>query len=147
MELATLRVMDHQPAETFSALVCIHQPIPAEGAQLTGIQETLLRTEGRPLEEVFPEFLSFVGTSRVVCHHATFDYAFLTAACRRCHLPEFRNPYADTLQLARRVLDDRLDYKLTTLAAHLGIDISAAHRALADCHLIFAVFEKLNEIR
>ena len=147
IELAALRVVDHRPAETFSALIRIHQPIPAEVVQLTGIHDALLCAEGRPLEEVFPEFLAFVGASRVVCHNAAFDYAFLKAACCRCHLPEFRNPYADTLRIARRVMDSVPDYKLATLAACLGIEINAVHRALADCHLTFAVFEKLNEIR
>ena len=30
---------------------------------------------------------------------------------------------------------------------NFGLDVSGAHRALTDCRLTFAVYEKLNEIR
>lgn len=51
---------------------------------------------GLPLSDVMQQFLSFVADRRIVCHHAAFADALLKAACRKCHLPEFRNPYADT---------------------------------------------------
>ena len=92
-------------------------------------------------------FLAFVGERRVVCHNAGFDYAFLKTACRKCHLPEFKNTYADTRQLAMRQLDDVPDHKLSTIAEYLGLEAAQAHRALADCMMTFSVFEKLNEIR
>lgn len=146
IELAAIQVVDHQEVNRFSALICPQQPVPEEISRLTGIDERLLQTEGRPLQEVLQEFLTFVADRRVVCHHAAFDYAFLKAACRKCHLPEFKNAYADTLQLARRKLEDVSDYSLGTLAAYFGVNVQRAHRALEDCRTTFAVFEKLNEI-
>lgn len=147
MEIAAIHIVDHQIADSFSVLIRIQQPVPETITQLTGIDDELLRREGRPLQEAMQAFLAFVDTRRVLCHNAGFDYAFLKAACRKCRLPEFKNPYADTLRMAERQLDDVADHKLTTLAAYFGLDVSGAHRALTDCRLTFAVYEKLNEIR
>lgn len=144
IEIAAVRVVDHRIVDEFSALVRAHSPIPETVAQLTGITDELLQREGLPLDEAMHRFLDFVGSGRVLCHNAAFDYAFLKAACRECHLADFRNPYADTLQLARRRLEDVPDHKLTTLAEHFGISVAGAHRALADCRMTFEVFEKLN---
>ncbi|MGN0778842.1 MAG: type I-E CRISPR-associated endoribonuclease Cas2e [Aristaeellaceae bacterium] len=147
IELAAMRVVEHEIADTFSTLVRIQMPLPATITALTGISEAMLREKGIPLSEAMAQFLAFVAERRVVCHHASFDYAFLKAACRKCHLPEFRNAYADTWQMAKRQLDDVPDYKLATLAAHLGIDTTRTHRALDDCRMTFLLFEKLNEKR
>ena len=147
IELAALHVVEHQVTDTFAALVRISTPIPAAITALTGISDGMLQENGLPLSDVMQQFLAFVADRRIVCHHAAFDYAFLKAACRKCHLPEFRNPYADTWQLAKRQLEDVPDYKLTTLAAHMGIDTTRTHRALDDCRMTHAVFEKLNEKR
>lgn len=147
IELAAMRVVEHEITDTFSTLVRIHAPLPATITALTGISDDMLRDQGLPLPEAMAQFLAFVADRRVVCHHAAFDYAFLKAACRKCHLPEFRNPYADTLQMAKRQLDEVPDYKLATLAAHLGIDTTGSHRALEDCRMTYMIFEKLNEKR
>lgn len=147
IELAAMRVVEHEITDTFSTLVRIHAPLPATITALTGIRDDMLRDQGLPLPEAMAHFLAFVADRRVVCHHAAFDYAFLKAACRKCHLPEFRNPYADTLQMAKRQLDEVPDYKLATLAAHLGIDTTGSHRALEDCRMTYMLFEKLNEKR
>ncbi len=147
MEIAAIRIVEHQVVDTFSTLIRIQQSVPQAITCLTGIDDDLLCREGRSLAEAMQEFLAFVDARRVLCHNASFDYAFLKAACRKCHLPEFKNPYADTLRMAERQLADVADYKLTTLAAYFGLDISGAHRALTDCRLTFGVYEKLNEIR
>lgn len=147
IELAAMRVVEHEITDTFSTLVRIHASLPATITALTGISDDMLRDQGLPLPEAMAQFLAFVADRRVVCHHAAFDYAFLKAACRKCHLPEFRNPYADTLQMAKRQLDEVPDYKLATLAAHLGIDTTGSHRALEDCRMTYMIFEKLNEKR
>lgn len=147
IELAAMRVVEHAITDTFSTLVRIHAPLPATITALTGISDDMLRDQGLPLPEAMAQFLAFVADRRVVCHHAAFDYAFLKAACRKCHLPEFRNPYADTWQMAKRQLDEVPDYKLATLAGHLGIDTTGSHRALEDCRMTYMLFEKLNEKR
>lgn len=145
IEIAAIHVVNHEIADTFSNLIRINTAIPAPIVTLTGISDEMLRESGVPLPEAMQAFLNFTADRRIVCHNAAFDYAFLKAACRKCHLPEFKNPYADTMQLAKRRLDDVPNYKLTTLAEHFGIDTTRTHRALDDCRMTQAVFEKLNE--
>ena len=147
IEIAALHVVDHQVADTFETLVVPQRDIPDTIVQMTGISNDMVRQSGKKLEEAMREFLAFVDKRRVLCHNAGFDYAFLKAACRKCRLPEFKNPYADTLQLAKRKMEGVPDYKLTTLAAYFGLNVTDAHRALKDCYLTFGVFEKLNELR
>ena len=146
LEIAALHIVGRQVVEQFETLVRIRGNLPATISELTGIREEMLREEGVELEEGMRRFLSFVGDGQIVCYNAGFDYAFLKRACRKCHLPEFKNRYLDTLQLAKQHLESIMDYKLTTLAIHFGMDVSGAHRALADCFLTFAVFEKLKEL-
>lgn len=145
IEIAAIRVVNHEAVDTFSTLIRIDTAIPAAIVTLTGLSDDMLRESGVPLPEAMQEFLAFTANRRIVCHNAAFDYAFLKAACRKCHLPEFKNPYADTMQLAKRQLDDVPNYKLATLAEHMGIDATRTHRALDDCRMTYALFEKLNE--
>jgi DNA polymerase III epsilon subunit-like protein len=58
-------------------------------------------------------------------------------------MPLFANRCIDTLTLARRIASGVKDYKLDTLAAHFGIVYETRHRALADCHITFQLYEKL----
>lgn len=145
IEIAAIHVVNHEVTDTFSTLIRIDTAIPAAIVTLTGISDDMLRKSGVPLPEAMQAFLTFTANRRIVCHNAAFDYAFLKAACRKCHLPEFKNPYADTMQLAKRQLDNVPNYKLVTLAEHMGIDTTRTHRALDDCRMTYTLFEKLNE--
>lgn len=146
IELAALHVEDHQPMETFSVLIQMSVKLPAAITELTGITDEMLKSDGIALGDAMQKFLNFVSNCRVVCHNAGFDYAFLKAACRKCHLPEFKNQYADTLQIAKRKLPSAPDHKLSTLARLLECEVSGEHRALDDCRTTYQVYEKLNEI-
>ena len=146
IELAALHVVDHQPMETFSALIQTDKMLPDDIVALTGITDAMLKSDGIALDNAMHGFLKFVSNGRVVCHNAGFDYAFLKAACRKCHLPEFKNQYVDTLQMAKRKLPNAPDHKLSTLARLLECEMTGEHRALDDCRTTFRVYEKLNEI-
>lgn len=74
-----------------------------------------------------------------------FDLNFLRQACRRCGLPMPANRVTDTLSLAKRLLDDIDNFKLTTIAAYFGIELSMAHRSLSDCITTKLIYEKLIE--
>lgn len=145
IELAALRVEDCRPTAEYHAIVKGKSPLPQSVTALTGIGDEEMQAEGRPLEEVMREFLEFIGQSLLVCHNAGFDQRFLLAACRRCGLPLFRNPFFDTLAAARRKVSGVPDYKLATLASHYSLDVVQPHRALADCYLTYGIYLKLKE--
>ena len=146
LELGAIRVIDHQVADTFSALVRPEQPIPAEITTLTGITQNAVSAQGTALQPLLEQFWAFVGQSPVMGHNLDFDLAFLKKASARfgLSLPNVR--IRDTLKLARRKVPDLPDHRLATLAAYFGIEYAQQHRALPDCIAAFQVYEKLNEI-
>lgn len=147
IEIGALSVNGGIVEKRFHALIKIQFPIPQPVQHLTGITDSRLALEGRDLSSVLPEFLSFASDSLVVSHNAEFDYSFLRTACEACGLQPFSNPCADTLTLARRLVDDVDNYKLTTLAQFFDIQTGNAHNCMDDCLTTKQLYEKLNEIR
>ena len=56
LELGAIRVIDHQVADTFSALVRPEQPIPAEITTLTGITQNAVSAQGTALQPLLEQF-------------------------------------------------------------------------------------------
>ena len=98
------------------------------------------------LSSAMEMFCKFIGESTIVGHNIAFDRSFLKEACRKTNRMNLKNPAKDTLDLARRRIDDIDDYKLHALADYFEIKVEEEHRALSDCITTFQVFEKLNEI-
>lgn len=145
IELAAVRVIDHKITEEFSTLVRPEQEIPVFIQNLTGITEESIRNQGQSLEEGMRKFIEFLGESPIVSHNIGFDKAFLNAACAKLNISRINNTARDTLNLARRKVDDVADYKLATLAQYFQIAVDEQHRAMADCKITFQLYEKLNE--
>lgn len=146
IELAAIRCKAGKPPERFQMLARTSQGIPPPIQALTGITQEMLDTQGQPLDRAMNDFLSFVGGAHVVSHQSSFDYSFLQSACRQLNLTPFSNPCTDTLSLARRLIKDVRDYRLSTLAAHLEIRTEVFHRGMADCETTLQLFHKLIEI-
>lgn len=145
IEIAALHVADGAPVREFSQLIRIDHPLPSDIVSLTGITDTDLQEHGRLLRQVLADLQEFIGETTLISHHSAFDQRFLTAACHRVGCTILSNHFIDTLALARRKVMGVPNYKLTTLAAHLGITVQHPHRALADCHATHLIFSKLNE--
>jgi len=100
-------------------------------AAVHGLDEALLRREGRDPAQALAELEDFVGDSLVVGHNVAFDLALLAGHARRLgrRLPDW--PHADTLTLARRVLRTG-SLRLGDLAERLGLEWRPTHRAMDD---------------
>lgn len=146
LELGAIRVIEHEIADTFSALVRPEGPIPAEITSLTGITQEMVSEQGSALQPLLEQFWAFVGQSPVVGHNLDFDLAFLKKASVRFGVSMPNVPIRDTLKLARRKLRDLPNHRLDTLAEHFDIERTQQHRALPDCIATFRVYEKLNEL-
>lgn len=146
IEIGALKISDGKIEATFQALVKSKVSVPKSIEALTGISDIMLEQEGKELEEVLPEFLSFAGNIPVVSHNGDFDYSFLRAACQQLNLPSFSNRCVDTLKIARRLVDDVKNYKLSTLLTYFGIDVLTMHRSIEDCEMTFHLYEKLIEL-
>lgn len=146
IEIAALRVRNECVVEKFHTLVHCPVPIPVAVAELTGLSDAQLMTEGRQIADVLKECLSFIGSDLLVIHHAAFDYSFLQACCKKAYLPVPKNQCMDTLKLARQKLSKLGGYSLEDVSAHFGLDVTGHHRALKDCELTLGIYQKLKEI-
>lgn len=146
IELAALRVRQGQIAETYEQLVQIQGSLKPSIIQLTGIDDSMLALNGKPHGQALKEFMAFLGDDVIVAHHASFDISFLRAACKKESIPLPRSRIVDTLEIARKRINNAPDYKLATVAKMLSIPIAPQHRALADCKVLYRVYTKLNEI-
>jgi DNA polymerase III epsilon subunit-like protein len=72
---------------------------------------------------------------------ANFDLKCLISECLRFNisLPQF--VCVDSLILSRRFMNNTSNHKLTTLAESLGMDVSNAHRAMADVSMMIGIFD------
>jgi CRISPR-associated protein Cas2 len=148
IEIGAIRITngDSDNAEVFQALVHVNATVPPHIERLTGITDENLAADGRELCEVLRELYLFAKELPIVSHNAKFDMGFLQAACEKCGIDIPSNTWIDTLQLARRLLDDPPDYKLGTLMRHLGIEQAKAHRGVGDCQSTVLLYEKLRDI-
>ena len=146
IELAAIRIINHKIADQLEVLVKTEKEVPKVITELTGITEEILEEKGVVLSSAMEMFCKFIGESTIVGHNIAFDRSFLKEACRRTNRMNLNNPAKDTLDLARRRIDDIDDYKLRALADYFQIKVEEEHRALSDCITTFQVYEKLNEI-
>ena len=144
IELAAIRIINHKIADQLEILVKTEKGVPKVITELTGITEEIL--EEKVLSSAMERFCEFIGQSTIVGHNIAFDRSFLKEACRKTNRMNLKNSAKDTLDLARRRIDDIDDYKLHALADYFQIKVEEEHRALSDCITTFQVFEKLNEI-
>jgi DNA polymerase-3 subunit epsilon len=138
LELAAVLV---EPTGTivaeFAVLVRVNNPVPPFISKLTGISQSDIDRDGRPLTEAIGQFLDFVGAHPVFFHNAPFDAGFLKQACSQTKR-KFANPVHDTLPMARMAWPSLSSYKLGVLAEHVGAP-KPTHRGLADVKATLAV--------
>ncbi len=120
-----------------SMLVRATNPVPPFITMLTGISQSDIDRDGRPLADAFGQFLDFVGAHPVFFHNAPFDAGLLKRACSQTK-KKFTNPVHDTLQMARMAWPGLGGHKLSVLAEHVGAP-KPTHRGLADVKVTLAV--------
>lgn len=143
IELGAILVEAHCITERFSLLVRPQKAITSQIEEITGITNAMLQKEGVEISLAMQQFIAFLRGLPVVSHNVDFDYSFLRKACATCNLPLLSNRSIDTLTLSRRKIKQVDNYKLSTLATHFSIATTQIHRSLADCEIIYQLYEKL----
>lgn len=146
IELGAIKVENGEIVARFERLVRDAKAIPQPIVRLTGISDDLLARDGVEEGQALLSLIEFIEDLPLVMHNMAFDMGFLRQACKRCGLPPPANAGIDTLNLAKRLLDDVDDLKLGTLAKHFDICISDAHRSLGDCCTTKLVYDKLMKM-
>lgn len=141
IELAALRVRNHQVVASYSQLINPQRPISSFIRQLTGIDDAMVKDQPT-LCEAAALFVSFIGNDILVGHNiARFDALFLNH-----QIPYLSQSYKviDTLMIARKVLKGCCpNMKLSTIADFFSLEQEGAHRALNDTIITQACYEKM----
>ena len=114
--------------------------------QLTGITREMVADAPLP-EEVLPELFDFVGDDMVVGHNTCFDMNFLYDGAVRAGLNPIGNDFTDTMRISRRTYKELPNHRLGTLAQHLDVVPTAAHRAAADVETTIRCYEQMVKAR
>ncbi len=149
LELGALRVVEGEVEDTFERLVLPEVPIDPETHGVHGIGADDLATAA-PAAEVLAAFARWIGgheSAWFIAHDARRDARALAFAHARAGLEAPRNPFLDTLALARRHCPEAPDHQLDTLVQILELEGAPPHRALGDAVYCWKVFEELLERR
>lgn len=142
IEIGAVKVRDGKATDKFSTFVNPGKKLPERIVEITGITDADL--EGAPfIEDVFPEFMEFIGDDVLLGHNLIFDYSFVKKAAVNLKM-KFERAGIDTLRISRRFLTGLESRNLGFLCEHYGIHLDA-HRAYNDAFATHLLYEKLYE--
>ena len=140
IEIGAIRVSrDSTTHVTFQTLVRPTKRIPALITNKTGITQTMVDSDGVPLDQAVREFIGFIGDSRLVAFNADFDMGFIRCAAAKQNLA-ISNQVSCALKMARRAFPGRRSYRLDDLSADGNLGTDGAHRALKDSERALIVY-------
>jgi DNA polymerase III subunit epsilon len=145
IEVGMVRVESGQVVAEYQQLLDPRRRIGRGITALTGITPEMCA--GQPtFADALPRMLELMQGAALAGHNVRFDLSFFIGEFRKCgrdlgamfgHVPVF-----DTVRIARRRFG-RGGNGLQALAPRLGIQPTAAHRALADAQTTAGVFDRL----
>lgn len=152
IELAAIAVKDGATVGTFQELVKPDElPIPEFIENLTGITSAMLEN-ARTIDDVLPDFLTFVGNKPVVGQNVTFDIRFIDSYAQDMGFGEFKPNACDTMRISRVLFPEMQHHRLKDNVEQCARIASGkpefgdAHRALADAEMTSWCYEVMRPI-
>jgi DNA polymerase III epsilon subunit family exonuclease len=147
-EIGAIRLRGGELGETYSTFVNPQRPMVEEVIAIHNITAEML-ADAPLLDEVFPKFLSFLGSSIIAGHNVGFDLSFLHAASLQWGVDLYSHPAIDTAHMARRLLPKQQSYALSALAQTYQLPSGTFHRALDDAqttaHLLMMLLQEAEK--
>lgn len=146
IEVGAIIVKDHIVVDRVSQLLDPGCSIPYFITEITGITNQMVRGQPTP-QHFMPKLKTFIGNRPILAHNASFDEKFLVSEMENIG-NDINNLFLCTLKLARRLMPDAPNYKLSTLVSHLKIKIPKdhkAHRALNDVMMTLHIWLHLKK--
>lgn len=137
IQIGAVKYKNHRRVDTLYLLVDPQCTIPRKITSITGIRNE--DVEGAPvIEEVAQQLVAFIDGLTIVAHNAPFDMGFLYALEKVVSVPSYT--VIDTVKLAKKVIRNIPNHKLTTLSAFLELEHNA-HDALGDCLVTAEIYQ------
>jgi DNA polymerase-3 subunit alpha (Gram-positive type) len=144
IEIGAVKIKDKLVIDTFTTFVQPGVNLSEFIINLTGITDAMLI--GAPtINQVLPNFMSFIEGSVLVAHNAPFDTSFIRVAANKQKI-SFSPCIMDTLSMSRLLLPELKKHKLNLVAKHLDVPLEAHHRALDDAQATGGILLKLFKI-
>ncbi|GAA4274668.1 exonuclease domain-containing protein [Aquimarina gracilis] len=140
-EIAIYKFDGHEVVDQFISLVNPERPIQPFVANLTGINNEMLRNAPK-FYEVAKRIVEITTDCVVVAHNASFDYRILQTEFSRLGFDYERHSLC-TVELSKRLIPDQQSYSLGKLVRGLGIPLSDRHRANGDAQATVKLFKLL----
>ena len=144
IEVGAILLRGNEIVERFQSLIHPGFLVTREIETITGITNAML-VDAPPADQVMTDFNKFIDTHPLVAHNASFDRKFLEAELRLLGKTRPLN-FGCSLQVARRIYPDVINYKLETLARYKSLPVNGQfHRALADAEIAAALWIRLMD--
>lgn len=144
IEIGAVLIRENRIVDQFQSLINPGFLVSREIETITGITNSMLADAPAP-DTVMEKFVKFIDTYPLVAHNASFDQKFMVSELELFGKKRPLN-FACTLQVARRIYPDVINYKLETLIRYKEIPINGQfHRALADAEMAAALWIKMTE--
>lgn len=142
IEIGMVRVEKLKIVSKFHSLLNPDTYIPSFITQFTGISNDDVE-DAPAFKDLVDEILAFTEDSVLTAHNLPFDFSFLKNELSICgyETPDF--PTLCTLKLARRIFPFLKSRSLGSVAMHLKIKNSDAHRALSDAETTARILIKV----
>ena len=145
IEIGAIKIEKGKITKKFSTFVKPKSPIPQEASRINHITDEMVK-DAPGIEDVILDFYDFSKDCVLSGYNNTdFDNKFLRKAGQQFNV-KFNNENIDVLLLARSSNLKLSNYKLSSVASALNIDLSNAHRAYNDAFATAKILLKLNEI-
>ena len=139
-EIAMLKVSDGVETE-FNTLVNPCRNIPDFSSQVHGITNDMVQN-APTFSDIAKEVADFIDGFVLVCHNAYFDLNFISKQIMESGVNSPEMYFLDTLILARQYFCFESN-KLGDIAKILDIEVTTAHRAMADVLTMKAISKYL----
>ncbi|GAA4278521.1 exonuclease domain-containing protein [Aquimarina mytili] len=140
-EIAIYKFDGHEVVDQFISLVNPERPIQPFVANLTGINNQMLRNAPK-FYEVAKRIVEITSECVVVAHNASFDYRILRTEFSRLGF-EYERQSLCTVELSKKLIPYQESYSLGKLVRGLGIPLSDRHRANGDALATVKLFKLL----
>lgn len=145
IEVGAVKIEKGKITEKFSSFCACPIPLPQEIEKLTGISNEDLKN-APTIKQVLYDLHKFCKDSELVGHNVSFDLGFLNYYGAKYKI-SFKEAYADTLAMSRRLLKNKLvNYRLATVAECFKLKFKG-HRALNDALVTAKIFLKLTDLQ